>query len=503
MDEHEPTMDGQPPQLLDAMFGIDDGANAAQPENRVQRLNTQRGRHSITHGGFHYHFEKSSLNGDVDFFTCTKKKQMGCMCRAHVQGDQLIRLLHNHNHGSDGCEAVVRTIRHEVRNLAATSSNSVEAIVGQCLEGASACVANGVGVPKNVKRVVQRTRNQEQGFPAQPRNLEELVLPQTFCTIQSPNGQEDFLKYDSGPGSDRILVFTTNLNVELLGMARQIFSDGTFDAAPQLFQQLYTIHAVVHEHVRPLVYALLPNKTEVTYIRLFQQVRNLCPTMHPEEWMTDFEKAAQTAIRRVFGVICSGCLFHLGQCVHRRTMSAGLKRLYDAPDGEFSLWIRCLPALAFVPPDNVAQEFAGHVQAPQFPAEAAPVATYFEKTWIGTPQLNGQRTEPVFPLTCWNVRQRTLDGDMRTNNSVEAWHRRFASILDCHSPNIFRLLAALKKEQESQRVLIEQARGGIRPDRKRCYKDLDERLRTVARGYGAPDYPTCVYLRGIGVNRKL
>jgi hypothetical protein len=69
---------------------------------------------------------------------------------------------------------------------------------------------------------------------------------------------------------------------------------------PGLFTQLYSFHAKVDETYFPLVYALLPNKTEDTYRRLFTmlrdatQQRNLVLT--PETVMLDFEAAARNAI---------------------------------------------------------------------------------------------------------------------------------------------------------------------------------------------------------------
>lgn len=43
--------------------------------------------------------------------------------------------------------------------------------------------------------------------------------------------------------------------------------DGTFKVTPSIFFQVYTIHVMYKDAVVPLVYALLPNKTEETYQR--------------------------------------------------------------------------------------------------------------------------------------------------------------------------------------------------------------------------------------------
>ena len=46
--------------------------------------------------------------------------------------------------------------------------------------------------------------------------------------------------------------------------------DGTFKVSPALFSQIYSIHGVIRDSVIPLVYAMLPDKTVLTYHQLFE-----------------------------------------------------------------------------------------------------------------------------------------------------------------------------------------------------------------------------------------
>jgi hypothetical protein len=70
--------------------------------------------------------------------------------------------------------------------------------------------------------------------------------------------------------------------------------------------------------------------------------------------MCDFEKAAIRAFEQEFpGLIVTGCFFHLGQCCWRKCQQLGLATTYAEEDGLFAFWIRCLPALAFIPSDQV------------------------------------------------------------------------------------------------------------------------------------------------------
>ena len=45
--------------------------------------------------------------------------------------------------------------------------------------------------------------------------------------------------------------------------------DGTFSSTPSVFSQVYKIHGYYKDQVMPFVYALLPDKTYDTYLRLF------------------------------------------------------------------------------------------------------------------------------------------------------------------------------------------------------------------------------------------
>ena len=64
------------------------------------------------------------------------------------------------------------------------------------------------------------------------------------------------------------VIFTTKLNLQTLCSADTLLMDGTFKSCPKPFCQLYTILAYVNTFYIPLVFALLPDKTQSTYMRL-------------------------------------------------------------------------------------------------------------------------------------------------------------------------------------------------------------------------------------------
>ena len=76
----------------------------------------------------------------------------------------------------------------------------------------------------------------------------------------------------------------------------------------------------------------------------------------------------------------TGCLFHYSQSLYRKVVELGYKRTYHL-DAEFSLLIRCLCALAFLPVADVIEGFEELVdQHQEIPQE---IVSYVETYYIG------------------------------------------------------------------------------------------------------------------------
>ena len=66
----------------------------------------------------------------------------------------------------------------------------------------------------------------------------------------------------------------------------------------------------------------------------------------------------------------------------------------------------------------------------------------------------------MFPPQYWSVYQRVLDGEPRTNNLIEGWHRRFQVIVNKSHPNIHEFMKRLKEEQQTSASRILQLVAG-------------------------------------------
>ncbi|KAF0763668.1 Uncharacterized protein FWK35_00013816, partial [Aphis craccivora] len=117
-----------------------------------------------------------------------------------------------------------------------------------------------------LKRIVQRTRKQISSAAPNPATLFDLSIP------------DEYKKSNS----------------------YYWFADVIFSCTPKLFTQLYTIHSIIDKNVIPLVYVLLPDKSEDTYRRMFIALNSIKSNLKPKLFMLDFEKAAMNAVVHVY-----------------------------------------------------------------------------------------------------------------------------------------------------------------------------------------------------------
>ncbi|KAF0721311.1 MULE domain-containing protein, partial [Aphis craccivora] len=105
-----------------------------------------------------------------------------------------------------------------------------------------------------------------------------------------------------------------------------------------------------------------------------------------------------------------GCFFHLSQAVWRQIQHHGLAKQYS-DDVQFSLEVRKLAALAFLPFDKVIEfesfelllDSTYYIENEEM---LSPLITYFEGTWIGILDRRGNRRPPLFPIEIWNCYDR-------------------------------------------------------------------------------------------------
>ena len=154
-----------------------------------------------------------------------------CKAMIHTQGTEIVKRTNEHLHAPD--EQAVSCCEVKARD----SQDSLHHIVGECLQTVTEGTAAKLPKLDSLKRTIQRQRVRQQAAPVQPTSLEQLTLPEE-CK-QSSKG-EQFLLYEAGPETQRILIFGTQRNLEMLQLSSVWLADGTFKTAPLLFTHRYT-----------------------------------------------------------------------------------------------------------------------------------------------------------------------------------------------------------------------------------------------------------------------
>lgn len=261
--------------------------------------------------------------------------------------------------------------------------------------------------------------------------------------------------------------------------------DGTFKSSPRIFAQIYTMHIKVRGQFFPVLHAFLPDKTQITYTRLFTELQRAAVIANlvfaPGVVHIDFEMATINAVTQVLNIVPTACLFHFDQNIYRKIQAVGLQVAYntDNPAG-VRKWLRRLMGLPLVPPIRVQVVYAAVIQnAPNIP-EAALMHNYMWNTYVDP-------NNALFNVNIWNVFN-TVD---RTTNICEGWHSALSKAIGVYYPTVFKVIEFLQNaDADQEREMAQLALGAAPKRRKAKYVRVDEaiaRLTDQTFGHGLPN----------------
>ncbi|RGB27103.1 hypothetical protein C1646_630756 [Rhizophagus diaphanus] len=207
----------------------------------------------------------------------------------------------------------------------------------------------------------------------------------------------------------------------------------------------------------------MTSKSEKLYRRLFDNLLKFAEEngvyLAPSYIITDFEQAVINSTRYEFPAITSkGYFFRLGQNYWRKIRDCGLDIKYGN-DEQFSLMLRHLYALSFLPPQEIPAAF--DILKSIMPQEANEVVQWFEENYvlgrIIRQMRNGNvtRDSPPFPPALWSVYDSIQLGIPRTQNIVEAWHHRWGTLVGEPHVGVFTIIKELQKEQQQVDCQVE------------------------------------------------
>jgi hypothetical protein len=319
----------------------------------LQFVTSERGNPMLLYNGFIYKKEKTI--GEKTIWKCADYNKNRCPGRVHTMQEEMVRST-SHLHIPDAAKVQAKGAIANMKEMAKHIELSTQAVVANISSGLPPASSAQLSSISALKRTIQRVRKVAENVPADPRNLREFNLPEEYKNVDG----ELFLQFDSGPGNDRILLFSTQRNLDFMDRCNRWFADGTFKSSPKLFCQLYTIHGVQYTNVIPTVFALLPNKSEATYIRLLKALKSIKPNLRPDSIIVKFERAAINAFLQQFPQsTVQGCFFHLSQCIWRQ--------IAFVPPNDVDAFERLLDSDFYIENENVL----------------LPVLNYSEDTWIG------------------------------------------------------------------------------------------------------------------------
>ncbi|RNA00261.1 MULE and FLYWCH domain containing, partial [Brachionus plicatilis] len=195
---------------------------------------------------------KPNKVGKINWRCIVAKCTGSCSTYGATIGEEviLVSLNDNHSHATDPSKLKNierrRKIKHKVENSDERPRKILNDLHDEDLNEEEITSAPSTMADKlfinRIKKSIQPN------FPPMPSNLSEITFPD-FLKITKK--EEQFLFYDSGVNDpNRFFIFTTQSNLRNLENAH-IFVDGTFDIAPHLFNQIYSIHALALAFIPP------------------------------------------------------------------------------------------------------------------------------------------------------------------------------------------------------------------------------------------------------------
>lgn len=406
---------------------------------------SNKGGEVLRYEGLDYLHKKTSLNGNITW-RCRYHKQKTCKSTLITNLGEIIRYPNDHSHLGSPIKSEACAILSQIKESASTSKASTRAIIGEHVMNTRLETLHRFPKKSSVERKIQRVR-------------EKVNLPAphpTTLNFEIPLDYLDMVHYDSGEEDpDRILAFGDRQIIDYLNKNNCTwFGDGTFDVVPELYFQLYTIHTKIGNSYPPCVYFLLTNKSGPTYTRMISILNIIIPNANPARILVDFEQAPINAFRLQYpNANMSGCFFHLSQSVIRKLSECGLKKRFETDIG-FNMLVKSLPALAFVPIDEVSaifDEVASH-----FPEEEScnQFLTYFQSTYIQGPIIRRRARKPRFEMKFWNHYNDGLECEQKTTNCVEGYHNALNSLFLCSHPTMWTFFSGLQKDIAIHRLTV-------------------------------------------------
>ena len=451
---------------------------------------SERGRALIVHEGYVYGLDRG--RGITMYFKCSDRS---CKGRGMMKiGANHFTRTADHCHPAEQENIERRETLKRLKDVVKENPNAPLRAIYVAVSNARAQeleeATTSVTVPTfpEIKTVMRHEKRKHQ--PPLPKTISDIDLSE----VKYFQGEEFVFKEND------IIMITTNQMLSLMKDADCLYMDGTFFVAPDLFCQLYTIHVYKYNNMICCAYFCLPNKTANTYVKMLQMIQQRIP-IRATRFQIDYEGAARNAINQVFpDKTTKGCFFHYTQCLWRKVQQIGLVTDYNTGEGPVRDMVRRTAGLPLLKPQDVQVGFESASAIVNEMTEHQIIAhkmneycEYVWTTWIGPNAL--------FPQEMWT--RYNVPGP-RTNNHLEGWHNSLKSAIRRHKPHIYTFIEAIKVEQTSTNLKLQQLQtGGIVSQKKTVYINLENKIQQMIGLYNTNQVSPTDFLDRVGKLLKL
>ncbi|CAO4364544.1 unnamed protein product [Caenorhabditis nigoni] len=374
--------------------------------------------------GYAMRFKKMNQNGTELFYCVERERRARCDAAYHfdrMNNTFTVKKPHV-RHDEDFVRSEAFLVRQELKKCA--NDGKPREVVDDVRAQFSAVASVACGSYDAKRKIIDAAKGRKDD------DVMEMDKGGNIANVfaQTKDGERFLVKdekFQTATGSSRILVFASDVGLELLANSETIFCDGTFDCVPAPFVQLFTLHAYLSPTVvRPVVFSLLTDKITSSYETVLKIVMESHPSLtqwQPATVICDFETGLKNAFESQFPIASvQGCLFHLVQSWRKK---AEKLQCYD----EFikgniqDFWVR-IKAIPFIVPTETKNFF--DIIVSTIPTPIPPNVQTFVDYLIKYYMDDTVRYPPKF----WSCTERTMNGIHRTTNVVESWHKLLSSV---------------------------------------------------------------------------
>lgn len=162
---------------------------------------------------------------------------------------------------------------------------------------------------------------------------------------------------------------------------------------------------------------------------------------------------------------------------------------------EFALQVRMIKSLAFVPPSEIPNYFQTLLNNCD-DESVKNLLVWFDKNYIDINNNNSKYSPEFWSVHDHNASQ--TETFPRTQNNIEAWHRRLKVIVGRRNSQFYHLVLSLQKELILAKTQISRKENGERVRKKRKIIKKNNQLRRIIKKRNELSHTT--YLKRIAKN---